>query len=209
MKNRHIFLPLALGVSITVAQLGFAQSARQPSDDSPEATRSSRFTETVPPTRSFYRSKTRADESNGSPVFETIITKPPVADAVYDRVLVQTGRRTLERFENDAVHELKQAKDDEAKRDVRDKIRQRLSEQYDKMLDQQEKQIDAMEDRLNQLRDQLSRRKEAKSRMVDLKLETIVSRADGLGWPDANIRTETVERPADNIRGPVRIRRSR
>ena len=45
-------------------------------------------------------------------------------------------------------------------------------------------EIAALAERLDKLRGQLVKRKDAKSRMVELKLEMVLSQADGLGWPD-------------------------
>lgn len=68
---------------------------------------------------------------------------------------------------------------------AREMLRRELEEQYDAFLGDREQEISHLEERIAKLREQLSRRRDAKGRMVELKLEMVISQADGLGWPDA------------------------
>jgi len=83
-----------------------------------------------------------------------------------------------------AVAEYKQAEDAEARQSHRDKISEVLSNHYDLYLKNQEEQVQQLEERIVKLRDQLDRRRDAKPRLVELKLEMVISQADGLGWPE-------------------------
>lgn len=86
---------------------------------------------------------------------------------------------------NKAIKAYRDSKADSAeRREARDKVASSLSTMYDEHLADQEKQIEALADRLEKLRSQLVKRKDAKPRMVELKLEMVLSQADGLGWPD-------------------------
>jgi hypothetical protein len=83
-----------------------------------------------------------------------------------------------------AMQAYRDAKTDDDKAKARDEIKVQLAKQYDDLLANQEHQIKELEDRIAKLKDQLSRRRDAKEKMVNLKLEMVLSQADGLGWPD-------------------------
>jgi hypothetical protein len=86
---------------------------------------------------------------------------------------------------NKAIKAYRDSKVDSAeRREAREKVSSSLSTLYDEHLADQEKQIAALAERLDKLRGQLVKRKDAKARMVELKLEMVLSQADGLGWPD-------------------------
>lgn len=86
---------------------------------------------------------------------------------------------------NKAIKAYRDSKADSAeRREAREKVASNLSTLYDEHLADQAKQIDALAERLEKLRTQLVKRKDAKARMVELKLEMVLSQADGLGWPE-------------------------
>lgn len=72
------------------------------------------------------------------------------------------------------------------KKELEGKISDMLGEQYDSALDRYDMQIEEMEKRLEEMRDQVKRRRAARDEMVDLKLQMILSEAEGLGWPGDN-----------------------
>ncbi len=82
-----------------------------------------------------------------------------------------------------AMQDYQTAEGDEAKETARQAIKAELSQEYDAFLEAQEKSIVELESRLAKLRELLARRTEAKDRLVELKLEMVISQADGLGWP--------------------------
>lgn len=69
---------------------------------------------------------------------------------------------------------------------IRAEVEQYLNEEYDRHLAVHVKQLEELESRLNKLRQQLERRQAAKAKLVELKLELMLSQADGLGWPEAS-----------------------
>lgn len=68
---------------------------------------------------------------------------------------------------------------------VRMEISDLLAQQYDAHVQQYEQQVAELESRLAKLRDHVQKRRDAKSRLVALKLELLLSHAEGMGWPDA------------------------
>jgi hypothetical protein len=82
-----------------------------------------------------------------------------------------------------AMQDYQKAEGDEAKETARQAIKAELGQEYDAFLEAQEKSIVELESRLAKLRELLVRRTEAKDRLVELKLEMVISQADGLGWP--------------------------
>ena len=78
------------------------------------------------------------------------------------------------------------AKDDgEARSKAVEDLKTGLGKQYDSFIEGQAKQIAELEDRLAKLKEQLDKRRAAKERMVELKLQMVLSQAEGLGFPDA------------------------
>lgn len=86
---------------------------------------------------------------------------------------------------NVALAAIKDAKDETDKEKAREVLSKVLGEQYDRNLAAHEKALQQMEQRLAKLREQLSRRRSAKGRMVELRMQTLISEAEGLGWPSA------------------------
>lgn len=95
-----------------------------------------------------------------------------------------------------AVAQYKQADNAEARQREQENIAAILGAHYDSYLKSQEEQIQQLEERVVKLREQFDRRRDAKQRLLELKLEMIISQAEGLGWPgDPQIPTE----PLDDI----------
>jgi hypothetical protein len=72
----------------------------------------------------------------------------------------------------------------EQRANMRAEIERGLSVQYDQHLSQHVQQVEELEARVAKLRQQLDRRQAAKARLVELRLELMLSQADGLGWPE-------------------------
>lgn len=85
--------------------------------------------------------------------------------------------------EGNLIRQIKEAENDEEREAAIDEARQELEEVYDQYLESSEQQIEQLEKQLEELRSHLEKRREAKSRLVDLKLELLISQADGIGWP--------------------------
>lgn len=85
-----------------------------------------------------------------------------------------------------AIAALKSAKTDEQKAAAKEKVKIELEKQYDAFLAKDQTRVDQLFDRLKKLEEQLEKRKAAKDRLVELKLEMMVSQAEGLGWPTDN-----------------------
>jgi len=85
-----------------------------------------------------------------------------------------------------ALNQYKSTPEDSPQRAaIRAEVAQLLGQQYDQHLAAQVKQMADLENRLEKLREQLERRQAAKTKLVELKLELLLSQADGLGWPEA------------------------
>lgn len=83
----------------------------------------------------------------------------------------------------EAFRKYQQAADDEARLAAKKELQSSLESLYDDFIDGQSKQIEELEARLVKLKEQLQKRRDAKSRMVDLKLQMVISQAEGLGFP--------------------------
>lgn len=88
---------------------------------------------------------------------------------------------------NKALKAYRDAKPDSAeRREARKNVAEGLSKLYDESLENQAKQIEELSQRLENLREQLGKRRDAKARMVELKLEMVLSQAEGLGFPESS-----------------------
>lgn len=101
---------------------------------------------------------------------------------ISDNPIQQQASRDL----RNALRKLQKAESDDDKSDAKSEIKEALEGQYDAFLEQNQAQVDALFDRLKALEEQLERRRDAKDRLVKLKLEMLVSQAEGLGWPADN-----------------------
>ena len=89
---------------------------------------------------------------------------------------------------NEAIARLKNAKDEDARDEAKDEIRQLLDKQYDKGLERYEEYLEELSEKIKELKSQIERRRDAKDELIDLRLQMLVHEADGLGWPDQRPR---------------------
>lgn len=95
-----------------------------------------------------------------------------------------------------AMDELVNTKDDAKRTTLTSAIQKMLDEQFERDLKQREDELKKVEARLTALRAQLEKRKAAQADIVQLKLQTMVNEANGLGFPASGI-----DRDLWNVRG--------
>ena len=83
-----------------------------------------------------------------------------------------------------AMKAIKDAESEADKDKAKDELKSLLEAQYDESLDRYEEYLAEMEKKITELRKQLDRRRDAKMEMVDLRLQVLISDAEGLGWPE-------------------------
>ena len=88
-----------------------------------------------------------------------------------------------------AVQSLKTGKDVAAREAAADVIQQQLTTQFESDLKQREKELAEVEQRVKTLRGQLDNRKAAQADIINLRLQTLVNQANGLGFPDEDFGT--------------------
>ena len=91
-----------------------------------------------------------------------------------------------------AIQELNTGKDEESRNAATDTIRQQLTTQFEADLKQREKELEEVEQRVKSLREQLDKRKAAQADIINLRLQTLVNNANGLGFPETNSGTSEV-----------------
>jgi hypothetical protein len=94
------------------------------------------------------------------------------------------------------------AADDAARSKAAADLKANLEKQYDKFVEGQSKQIEEMEKRLAKLKEQLDKRRAAKERVVDLKLQMVLSQAEGLGFPESGLPNSATNYGDDQGRNP-------
>ena len=86
-----------------------------------------------------------------------------------------------------ALHTLKSSEDEDARKKAVDIIQQQLSIQFQRDLEQRENELLEVEDRVKSLREQLDKRKTAQADIVNLRLQTLINSANGLGFPGEDL----------------------
>jgi hypothetical protein len=76
---------------------------------------------------------------------------------------------------------VKATKEDE-KKEIRKKLTDVLSQQFDQRLQQQQKEIDDLEKQIASLKEVLKKRTAAKATIVERRIDALVQEAEGLGW---------------------------
>ncbi|HLJ94077.1 MAG TPA: hypothetical protein VKU02_12900 [Gemmataceae bacterium] len=74
------------------------------------------------------------------------------------------------------------AEKQEDKRDIRKKLSDALSQQFDAHIKQQQKELEDLEKQIANLRSVLQKRIGAKSTIVERRVEQLIQDAEGLGW---------------------------
>ncbi len=133
--------------------------------------------------------------------------RPRTNEPTMDRMRPRTVRRTVEQtiyepippeelkayFElQTAIKQLSTGKDDEARKAAVDTIQQQLTTQFEADLKQRETELQEVEQRVKSLREQLDKRKAAQADIINLRLQTLVNNANGLGFPDASFGSSEV-----------------
>lgn len=98
----------------------------------------------------------------------------------------------------DAIQSLKTSNNEVARKKATEFIQQQLASQFEVDLKQREKELTEVEQRVTKLREQLDKRKAAQKAIIDLRLQTIVNDADGLGFPDMNVGGTNLSVPPSN-----------
>ncbi|MFN7573730.1 MAG: hypothetical protein ACK5SA_01590 [Planctomycetota bacterium] len=84
------------------------------------------------------------------------------------------------------------AADDAAKSKASADLKANLEKRYDLFVEGQSKQVEELEARLAKLKEQLDKRRAAKERVVELKLQMVLSQADGLGFPESGSANQAI-----------------
>jgi hypothetical protein len=83
-----------------------------------------------------------------------------------------------------ATQSLRNAKDEPSRKAAIAEIREQLNAQFDRDLKRRADELTAIEERLKALQAQVQKRKDAREQIIDLRLNTMINEADGLGFPD-------------------------
>jgi hypothetical protein len=98
-------------------------------------------------------------------------------DLVYGLSLYEAGGQTA-----DLARQYVKAEKDETKKEIRKKLSDLLSQQFDAHAEQQQKELDDLEKEIARLKSLLKKRQDAKSTIVDRRMEQLIQEAEGLGW---------------------------
>jgi hypothetical protein len=71
---------------------------------------------------------------------------------------------------------------EEDKKDIRKKLSDTLSKEFEQLAQQQQNELDVLEKQVANLKTILKKRKDSKDTIVDRRLEQLIQEAEGLGW---------------------------
>jgi hypothetical protein len=74
------------------------------------------------------------------------------------------------------------AEKDEEKKEIRKKLADLLTAQFDQQVAQQQKELEALEKQIASVKATLKKRTDAKTAIVDRRLEQLILEAEGMGW---------------------------
>lgn len=94
-----------------------------------------------------------------------------------------------------AIKSLRTGKDETVRKAAADVIQQQLTAQFESDLKQREKELAKVEQGVKSLREQLDKRKASQAVIINLRLQTLVNEANGLGFPDPNFRADAKSAP--------------
>ena len=96
---------------------------------------------------------------------------------------------------------LKATESGSGKSDLQDEIQDLLESEYDRQLNKQDAKLVQMEQRLENLREKYNRQKDAKDKLVEMRMTSIISDVEGLGWPTD--RRAYSDAPQDLSKSPL------
>lgn len=137
---------------------------------------------TLPVSRSSAQTAAQAP-SPGQPPLVTSAPSLSVAQGQNYRYIYARDPQQMAKFQ-EAMNAYKEAESESDKSAAKKTLHDLLSEQYDNSLSRYEEHLNDLEKKIESMREQLARRRNAKEAVVDLKLDMVISEADGLGWPD-------------------------
>jgi hypothetical protein len=70
----------------------------------------------------------------------------------------------------------------EEKQEIRTKLKDLVSQQFDDRMEQQKKELESLEKELTDLRALLKKRQDAKGAIVDRRIDQLIEDAQGMGW---------------------------
>jgi hypothetical protein len=93
-----------------------------------------------------------------------------------------------------AQQHVKADKEDQ-KKEIRKKLADALSQQFDVHIKKQQKELEDLEKQVGKLREVLKKRVDAKATIVERRVEQLVQEAEGLGWSAPSSRPRTFVSP--------------
>ena len=96
---------------------------------------------------------------------------------------------TYSQFQSQAAElarKLANAKDEDEKSRIREKLTEVLNQSFDEHMKQQQKELDQLEEQIRSLRALMKKRASNKNTIVERRIEQLIQDADGLGWNAPN-----------------------
>jgi hypothetical protein len=115
---------------------------------------------------------------------------------------------TYSQFQSQAAElarKLANAKDEDEKSRIREKLTEVLNQSFDEHMKQQQKELDQLEEQIRSLRTLMKKRAAAKNTIVERRIEQLIQDADGLGWnaPNAGFGHFEITQPLQSMTRPA------
>jgi hypothetical protein len=88
----------------------------------------------------------------------------------------------LEHESHELVRQFGETEDYQKREKLRTQMRELLAKQFDIQRQRRERELASIEERISKLREQLKKRTSARDTIIDRRLESLTSDAEGLGW---------------------------
>ena len=129
----------------------------------------------------------------------------PLSGAAWSGSLYQTSPfQALHAESTQLAQQLVKSTKAEEKQELRKKLNDLLTKQFDANVQHQQKELDEVEKQINELRALLKKRQDAKATIVERRIEQLIQEAEGLGWtaPGTSLPRNSYVAPSHRTRIP-------
>lgn len=177
MKESPMKSPLTIFVIAATVVVGFMLTSTIAQNATPYRVQSSPFRTTSPSASAFQTRFAR--------------TQKPSEDSKL-QTEVNSIVSELKKLNNPATDDDEQ-KTANLKKTAEDKLRAALGKRFDVLMTSREQQIEQLEKQIATLEAEVKKRRDAKEQIVDLRVQTLLNEANGLGFPGADIATRRIQ----------------
>ena len=174
MKSRHV---LSLMIALTLAAFVVSALAQ---DAGPARSASGRSADSAPTVAPDDQGAGSPESRPGADTFHASLTSEPTADPALRKL--GTEEAALRRQADLLIRQLEAADSDTLRHDIKAKLGETLSKQFDAGQKRYGLEIEAIEAQIKRLKDLVRKRQENRAEIISRRLDQIVRDSQGLGF---------------------------